>query len=60
VAVNRGDLTAALDVPLPNAWTGLPVNDAWRNTAAVVRDGRLTAELHGRQGAVFVTDKLQR
>jgi alpha-amylase len=60
VAVNRGDSTAALDVPLPNAWTGVPVNDAWRDTVAVVRDGRLTAELHGRQGAIFVAAKLQR
>jgi alpha-amylase len=59
VAVNRGDSTAALDVPLPNAWTGLPVNDAWRNTAAVVREGRLTTELRSRQGAIFVAAKQQ-
>jgi Domain of unknown function (DUF3459) len=60
VAVNRGDATAALEVPLPDTWAGLPVLDAWRDTAAVVREGRLTAELHGRQGAIFVTERLQR
>ena len=60
VAVNRGDSTAALDVRLPNAWAGLPVHDAWRGTAAVVRDGRLSAELHGRQGAIFVSETRQR
>ena len=60
VAINRGDSTAAFDVPLPDAWAGLPVHDAWRDTAAVVRDGRLTAELPGRQGAIFVIERLQR
>jgi alpha-amylase len=59
VAINRGDSTAAIDVLLPDAWAGLPVHDAWRGTASVVRDGRLTAELPGRQGAIFVVERLQ-
>jgi alpha-amylase len=59
VAVNRGDSTTALDVPLPNGWTGLPVRDVWRDTATVVRDGRLAAELPGRQGAIFIIERRQ-
>ena len=60
VAVNRGNSTAAVDVPLPNEWAGLPLHDAWRDTAVVARDGHLTAELHGRQGAIFVVEREQR
>ena len=60
VAVNRGDSTAELEVPLPTAWAELLVHDAWRDTAVVVRDGRLAAVLPGRQAAIFVTEKLQR
>jgi glycosidase len=60
VAINRSNSTAVLDVPLPDAWAGLSVLDAWRDTAAVVREGRLTAELHGRQGAIFVIERHQR
>jgi glycosidase len=55
VAVNRGDATAALDVPLPGAWAGGRVQDAWRATPVVVRDGVLTATVPGRQAAIFVS-----
>ena len=55
VAVNRGQSSAQLEVPLPPAWLHRVVHDVWRNTPVGRRDDLLTAEVPGRQAAIFVS-----
>jgi alpha-amylase len=55
VAVNRGQASASLEVPLPPDWIARDVHDVWRNTPVVQRDGLLTAQVPGRQAAIFVS-----
>jgi hypothetical protein len=55
VAVNRGEIAASLELPLPPVWNGRTVHDPWRDTPAAVDDGILTATVPGRQAAIFVS-----
>jgi alpha-amylase len=57
VAVNRGDAAATFELPLPATWSGRTVQEAWRETPVVVRDGTLAATVPGRQAVIFVTRK---
>jgi hypothetical protein len=55
VAVNRREIAAGFELPLPLVWSGRTVHDAWRGTPAAVHDGVLTANVPGRQVAIFVS-----
>jgi alpha-amylase len=55
VAVNRGEIAAGFELPLPPVWSGRTVHDAWRGIPAAVHDGVLAATVPGRQAAIFVS-----
>jgi glycosidase len=55
VAVNRAGAAAPFETPLPTAWSGRTLHDAWRETPVVVRDGVLAATVPGRQAVIIVS-----
>jgi alpha-amylase len=54
VAVNRGQVEAAAQVPAPASWAGQPVREALTGAAGAVSDGRLTVTVPPRAARVFV------
>ena len=56
IAVNRGESAAAFELPMPAAWAGRSVRDAWREKPALVHDGVFAASVPGVQAAIFVRD----
>jgi glycosidase len=60
VAVNRGQTSAQVEVPLPPVWRDRDVYDVWRSTPVVRRDDLLSAQVPGRQAAIFVSRTIER
>jgi glycosidase len=55
VAVNRGVVPAAAELPLPDLWRGQVVQEALNGAAVQVQDGRLALKLPARSAQVYVT-----